>query len=284
MAKAKKSTTATPTDPWAQRLEIEWFLHKQRAIPRPPPPSRQLKVGDRVVYGAVKSAEVLEVFQDGLSAVLKILFEARQGYGHQMAEVTEPRVVYWNEVTPLAPWSETRFTDEGSRSMWDKVRMVVTSMSSLIHMDRQWGFNDSPEYQRSYVWTDADKEALLDSIFASMDIGKFVIVQHPFPENRYEVLDGKQRLSTILDFTESRFPYKGVYYHEMHPWDRHTLTDHKVQYAVVDAAKMSRAERLRLFLAVNTAGVPVSEDHLATVRALYAEALAAETPNGGADR
>lgn len=72
-----------------------------------------------------------------------------------------------------------------------------------------------PDYQRDYVWADKDKEYLLDSIFSKLDIGKFVLVEQDSKvwfetHNMYEILDGKQRLSTLVAFYENRIPYHGV--------------------------------------------------------------------------
>ena len=43
------------------------------------------------------------------------------------------------------------------------------------HLSEFGGIDFMPPYQREYVWTDSDKEQLLDSIFMGSDIGKFTV-------------------------------------------------------------------------------------------------------------
>ena len=78
----------------------------------------------------------------------------------------------------------------------------------------------NPDYQRDYVWELSDKQLLIDSIFNNIDIGKFAFIHLDYKTwNKtgyaYEILDGKQRLKTIIDFYENRFSYKGIYYNDL---------------------------------------------------------------------
>jgi len=81
-------------------------------------------------------------------------------------------------------------------------------------------------YQRDFCWDLEDKQDLIESIYNNIDIGKIILRKRHFEwvENRfkqgklentgfYDVVDGKQRLSTIYDFTQDKFPDKnGLYY------------------------------------------------------------------------
>ena len=268
-----------PTDPWQQRLENEWFHHKHKAVPRPPPASRALSVGQIVRYGALLKAEVLEAFEGGLYGVLRATaLKSDRLKGDSYTE--EPRVVYWTEVLPMVESVGYNLVDHASLETWDKCRLTQSSLDSLLHSVGFRGIQDAPEYQRGYVWTDADRACLLDSIFQGTDIGKLVLVTRPTKGAQLEVLDGKQRLSALLDFTESRFPYRGVYWHELDPYDRFRFESHPVQWITVDGPKVKQSELLRLFLMVNSAGVPQSPEHLEAVRALYVEALSKESAHG----
>jgi hypothetical protein len=79
------------------------------------------------------------------------------------------------------------------------------SLDGLVHMFYSFGINMDPDYQRGLVWTLEDKQALIESIFDDVDIGKFVFAQRPFEANApgYEIIDGKQRLSALIDFTSA---------------------------------------------------------------------------------
>lgn len=271
VAKAKKSKA--PEDlrsPWEKALANELFHHKSKARPRPPPDNRRLNVGDRVRHGRGEHVEV-EAWLDpeGISLLL------RHWQGDNR-EAGSPRVVFWNEAMPLTEADPPTFLDADSVDIWRKCSARQSDLQALLWRANWWGVNDTPKYQRDYVWTQADRERLLDSIFAGLDIGKFVFILHAWPENRIEVLDGKQRLSALMDFYESRWAYRGVYFHELQWKDRYTILNHSTQWIDIDASKASESELLRLFLAVNAGGVPQTDDHIKHVRALYEAALLAE--------
>ncbi|MCX8686576.1 DUF262 domain-containing protein [Bifidobacterium sp. B4142] len=69
------------------------------------------------------------------------------------------------------------------------------------------GLDISPEYQRDYIWSNEFKDQLILSIILNYPIGNIVInnLDHPNKRNaRQELVDGKQRLTTIMRFKEGR--------------------------------------------------------------------------------
>lgn len=69
----------------------------------------------------------------------------------------------------------------------------------------------SPAYQRhSSLWKKAQKQLLIDSILNGLDIPKFYFqFMPPAVENlhyNYAIIDGKQRIETILGFIDDKFP------------------------------------------------------------------------------
>ncbi|MEK0305984.1 DUF262 domain-containing protein [Bifidobacterium favimelis] len=69
------------------------------------------------------------------------------------------------------------------------------------------GLDISPEYQRDYIWSNEFKDQLILSIILNYPIGNIVInnLDHPNGRNaRQELVDGKQRLTTIMRFKEGR--------------------------------------------------------------------------------
>ena len=59
-----------------------------------------------------------------------------------------------------------------------------------------------PIYQRNYAWERDEICALIKDVHDSMDMGKTVyyigtLVTYKRDENKYEVIDGQQRLTTI---------------------------------------------------------------------------------------
>jgi hypothetical protein len=109
-----------------------------------------------------------------------------------------------------------------------------------------------------------------------MDIGKFVFLSRPWPENRLEVVDGKQRLNAILEFTQGKFPYEGKTWFQFSRRDKNVLEGLMIQSATLDSEHVSKSDILWLFLSINTGGVPQTEEHVAKAQRLYQEAIKEE--------
>lgn len=88
------------------------------------------------------------------------------------------------------------------------------SISTLLNLYYFQGVNMNPIYQRGLVWNEQDKESLIESIFLGANIGLFIFRDSngKLDEPWNEIVDGKQRLSTIVDFFENRFRYRGYLY------------------------------------------------------------------------
>ena len=148
-------------------------------------------------------------------------------------------------------------------------------MYSLLSFQYLFGVDFNPDYQRGSVWDDEDREKLLDSIFMGREIGRFVFKQLPFTRtnndgNYYEIVDGTQRMLTLLAFYENRFPYKGVFYNDLSAQDKNWFMDASIGVAEIDQS-VTRAEVLEIFLAMNEGGKPVAKEVLDHARELLNE-------------
>ena len=112
------------------------------------------------------------------------------------------------------------------------------------------------------MWTDDDRELLLETIFMGGEIGRFVlknIDMDEWHENQnylYEIIDGKQRLLTLAAFYEDRFRYKGYLYSELSKKDKRTFDETAI--AIADLRNLSKKDTLRVFLLLNRGGKVVS--------------------------
>ena len=73
------------------------------------------------------------------------------------------------------------------------------------------GLDISPNYQREYVWTSEYIDKLLLSLILNYPIGNIVVNQLTKPNEKNaksELVDGKQRLKTILDFVDGNYVIK----------------------------------------------------------------------------
>jgi len=227
------------------------------------PEHRKLYIGDEVEIGNLIDCIVIETSPDFKEIIIEYT-SVDNNYGNPIT--TTGKIGGWN-------WLDSIKKNSNKENMAVNrpvsVSLISTDLSGLINSVVRRGLIDSPDYQRGYVWTEQDKVNYIQSAFEDRDLGKFVFVEDTsYKEYRLEVLDGKQRMSALLDFTCSLISYKGVYWHELSKRDRRSFGDRMVQYATIDRNRYSRADLLKLFLEVNAAGVPQTEEHLDFVREL----------------
>ncbi len=67
--------------------------------------------------------------------------------------------------------------------------------------DKKW-VTVRPQYQRRPVWDNKKKSRLIESLLMNVPIPPIYLYENDF--NRYEVMDGQQRLNSILEFYSNR--------------------------------------------------------------------------------
>jgi hypothetical protein len=71
---------------------------------------------------------------------------------------------------------------------------------------------DNP-LQRHVVWSARHKTCFIDSLFKRYVIHAIILVKKTF--SCYDCIDGKQRLTTLVQFVDNSFPYQSTYYKEL---------------------------------------------------------------------
>lgn len=258
MAKKKELTKE-------EKLQIEkenGLSNIEREVPFLNTPSYFFNIGDKVSYGALKESVVEEILYDGKVYVLKCI-ATDNNYGHPFDYETY-RVTSWVNVRPIGCSTNTNF----SENQEVKLDYYNSTIESLLRKNYAFGIDFDPDYQRGYVWDQQDKELLLDSVFKNIDIGKFVLIHLSDEEWHerglsYEILDGKQRLSTLIEFYENKLSYKGKYYNELSVMDKMAFTEHQV--AVAEVRETDKKTVLKYFLMLNRTGKSMDESHLTEV-------------------
>lgn len=251
MKKNKKEITLDITQTW----EYQQSLQEAKRAGKP---SYTFNSGEEVKYGCITHTTVLKSLENGLLyAIHKRMEKEKKSYDGTVEVIVE-------ESTAIAPWFRLRplSSNLGKTDFEENenVRLYYANITieSLIHRCLSSGIDMNPEYQRGNVWSEEEKQALLDSIFMHAEIGRFVIrSKEPdynvdLNEYLYEIVDGKQRLSTIVDFYLNRLAYKGVYYNELSPKDRYCFLNTHLSLADMDDA--TKEDALRVFLMVNQSG------------------------------
>ena len=83
-------------------------------------------------------------------------------------------------------------------------RITVASFYENFQLSK---YNLNPHYQRRSIWSDEKKSFLMDSIFKNYPMPPIFLhqrIDNASGKTSYDVIDGKQRLTTIVDFIEGR--------------------------------------------------------------------------------
>lgn len=232
------------------------------------PESRKLHIGQEVAIGALADCTVRGLFEDGQVAVVRYTSRNRDGQG-----TIGYNAWFWHTMVPKASErAETRFNQS---RVFDKVRATSRQADSLVRWYLESGLQDETPYQRDYVWTDDDKDRFLDAVVEGRPLGAIVVLNRKWP-NCDELVDGKQRLHCLVEFMTSQRPYRGVYWHELNRLDQHVFEDRTIPLLELQEGSISEAEICEIFLAINAAGVPQTEEHLRHVRELRQRLLQSE--------
>lgn len=87
----------------------------------------------------------------------------------------------------------------------------IKSIQSLYREFTEYRLIVNRKYQRKLVWTLEEKQKLIESILNSFPIPN-VLLAKTNESNELEIIDGMQRLHTIMSFIEQGFNYNGKYF------------------------------------------------------------------------
>lgn len=232
-------------------------------------PTHVYKVGDRVSRGGLESVIVTQVLDDGRIYMVHEVC-TNQNYGKPF-DYERDSYVSWTDICPYV--TEEEDNAKPKFEVEDEVKLSVQSrqIESLLHSYWNWGIDTEADYQRGNVWTPDQEASLINSIFENVQIGTFVLVHREYESGKagYEIIDGKQRLLTLVKFCESRFPFRGYLYRDLKISDRNHIDDYTVGYSEV--RNITQAQKYKLFLRLNTCGKPQDQSHIEKVRKLLEE-------------
>ena len=98
-------------------------------------------------------------------------------------------------------WVESEATEDESIEPEPLVaQATVWSINDFSSRAAQGKLNLAPSYQRSDVWPLSDRQLLIHSILRGIPLPSVILLKPPAANLPFEVVDGKQRLTTILRF------------------------------------------------------------------------------------
>jgi hypothetical protein len=103
---------------------------------------------------------------------------------------------------------------------------------------------DIPDWQRQEVWGRSKKQNLIDTVLRGWKLPKFYFLKVAADPESYEVVDGQQRLVTILEFFENEFPladktakeFGGAYYEELPDTVVDVFDDYEIEFDEIEDA------------------------------------------------
>ena len=141
----------------------------------------------------------------------------------------------------------------------------------------------APFYQRDFVWTLEQKRAYIENLFKGKAVITPTFIQCSKPiEDRVdsfdfdilEVVDGKQRISTIFEFLENQFSLEdGIFFKNLNSKDKIELLYANVKATEITPRKfgndLTDKQKIELFLEINELGTKMSEEHLKKIKKEY---------------
>jgi hypothetical protein len=251
-----------------ERIAFQLKNLRQEFVPEPPA-HRTYRKGERVTFGAHPNAVVAEVFDDGKFYLVQT-YGTYSEYGRPVERKNE-HVVSWLAVQPYREIEVNSTIRTVVRDPEDiHLSMSQRDVSSLLHMYYHAGMNTEPEYQRGLCWDNADNLAYIESVFEGRDLGKFVVVQLDFKGKYcYELLDGKQRLNALRLFYEDRMAYRGKLFSQLAWIDQNKFEGMAIAFGQL--TKVTQAQKLKVFLKLNTGGRPQDPVWLKHVQSMLDE-------------
>ncbi|MER9926720.1 DUF262 domain-containing protein [Mesorhizobium sp. M0048] len=106
-----------------------------------------------------------------------------------VAASTEAWLEMWNEPAAVEPLSINASVDK-----WRIYDLAGRAAQSQLELN--------PTYQRDFVWSNSDSQMLIESILRGIPLPS-IILARVSSSQRYQIVDGKQRLTAILRFMGS---------------------------------------------------------------------------------
>jgi len=157
------------------------------------------------------------------------------------------------------------------RSIQDKTRFQKVDIAWQHMEDSAYNFTSDVDYQREHVWTKEQRESFIGYVLSGGECPPlWVNVRTPNRETS-EVIDGKQRMTSALMWLNGEIcgrllDGREVWHKDLDEVSRRLMfMDCSFEIRLVD---LDRKEILNLYLKLNSAGVPHTQEELDKVKSL----------------
>lgn len=134
-------------------------------------------------------------------------------------------------------------------------------------------------YQRDFCWTLKNKQNFINSLYKGLELGRIVVYKREYElvEKElqkgnlectfYDIVDGKQRLKTLIDFFDNKFCDKdGYYWKDLSIYAQHKIQSQQTLIYIQLDSECPDQDILQMFLNNAVEGVKLDTKHLDTIR------------------
>jgi hypothetical protein len=101
---------------------------------------------------------------------------------------------------------EQRYIENDMKVTQERSDFLLPQIIDFVSQ-KKW-MNLQPEYQRRQVWDRAKQSRFIESLLMNLPVPPVFLYEPEY--SRYEVMDGQQRLSSVLSFYENRLKLTGL--------------------------------------------------------------------------
>ncbi|MGL6063651.1 MAG: DUF262 domain-containing protein [Fusobacteriaceae bacterium] len=171
----------------------------------------------------------------------------------------------------------TDFQKPMSLKIESRTSVYLPGYKKYFEFDFDVKLSSGINLQRELCWTDFQKEQLILSLIKEIEIPPVLLFidvkyrDHP----TYLVIDGKQRLTTILGYINGEFPVYdlnnyAIFYRHLHPHLQskafNWITANMVYYDSLVQGTMKDKDLIELFEYTNFLGTPQDKQHLDSIK------------------
>ena len=159
---------------------------------------------------------------------------------------------------------DSKYEKGFSRVVTETGSYKVSLVKSVFSQDN---FNLQPDYQRRITWDTKKRSKLIESLIINIPIPPIFLYEHDY--DKYEVMDGLQRITAIIAFYQNEYKLTGLeewaelngkYYKDLPPRIKDGIDRRQLQVITLlkeSAQTKERAEKIKrlVFERLNTGGV-----------------------------
>lgn len=234
---------------------------------------KNAKIGDKVysINNGYIDLEVIDINDRKITCKGKYLIE-----NYESIQFKEVQRVFLD----IELFKENIVTDEVLTKIpkWKKITNITYNMTLPLKYLYDYYLNGeldlNPFYQRGLVWSYEQKIEYIKAIFErQIEITPTIIVNYALEENkhlkRYEVLDGKQRISTLFELIENKLIlWNNKRFNDLSIEDKKNILYRNLKYTNIEKNKIDNEdnltdkEKIELFLEINALGTKMSDEHI----------------------